>query len=378
MHAGGAPHRKGQATASPLPHNHHCWLTPTLGKRKLKAWGAALLQTLPQVLQEMAAKVHSGSSEGHCSPSTQSSLSSVSESQCEGPSDWRYSPSLQSSSPSSDLVCEARYGNQEPSSPLSSCGSSASVPGSINGQLCSQALSSTHVSLALGPEASTEERGSPALPSNCPESPLWTFRGAYGSADSPLANQLSPSLRGSALKSALNSLCRRRNCVSPLQAKQHSLALPSSLEPEAACKRQHNPALPSNCVGSPSGTLCGRRSFVSSPTAIRQSAHKQKRSLSSASVSDAESHMSRHEQDKSIKIRFESFPQPQFSSTPGRSQGPHAEQVAPGPRQCGAKRGRCASTYQPMSAKRHAPSVGKQFACSAAIAKSSFVFHRST
>ena len=79
MHAGGVFHQSGQETAAALPHHVQKQLTPLAGRKSIKAWGAALLETLPQAFQVLAARWGLATCEKQDSPSLQSpSLSSAS------------------------------------------------------------------------------------------------------------------------------------------------------------------------------------------------------------------------------------------------------------------------------------------------------------
>ena len=77
MHAGAVCHWKGQNSAAKPPHHLQESLTPLAGRKRLEAWGAALLQSLPQSFQDLAARWGLAPSEKQDSPSLQSASSSL-------------------------------------------------------------------------------------------------------------------------------------------------------------------------------------------------------------------------------------------------------------------------------------------------------------
>lgn len=79
MHAEGISHWNCPEKAHPIsPGTHQERLTPTAG-RKLKAWGVAVLHTLPKAFRDLAARWGLAPSIRQCSPSLHSSpLSSAS------------------------------------------------------------------------------------------------------------------------------------------------------------------------------------------------------------------------------------------------------------------------------------------------------------
>ena len=215
------------------------------------------------------------------------------------------------------------------------------MPSSPAEKQCGTSLPSSPLSSPLVSPSPSEKQRSQVLPSNCVDTPLWALCDAHRCVSSPVANRLSPTLR-------------------------HSKGS------EALLEEHCSPALPGSCV-------C-------SPVANRQSAHQSTISLESASVSDAESHMSRHRQKKSPESPSESSHEsPQLRCSPNyvHPQGPHAKQDTRKPEYSaswhgGAKRSRHASMDQQSGAKRCATNGGKHSVHSAVIARSSELFQMST
>ena len=154
--------------------------------------------------------------------------------------------------------------------------------------------------------------------------------------------QSSPALPSPRVSSLWGSHHDRWSCVSSPVANRLSPQLQRSLGSNALLETLWSPAPRSNHAGSPPWTLCRPWSGVSLPVANRQSAHLRRVPLQAVSVSDAESHLSRHEPHTSPEVPSEASSQPQLSPRPIHSQGPHAEQLASRPgysasRRSGAK-----------------------------------------